>query len=159
MLNSPSFKKEFVQSVSRWMCVCVCAQGKCGERTRTFIIFFLLLLLLLLWIFANQFEKMHAYNRLIISSDGFAIILKTSIINFFHVLHCFISYSERARSSACFFVGVSSFISFCCYCFRVSRRKKGQNVITHILLRHEWFTHIQSTNKKTHLHTSECNLK
>lgn len=41
------------------------------------------------------------------------------------MLHCFISYSVRARSSACFFVGVSSFISFCCYCFRVSRRKKG----------------------------------
>lgn len=33
-------------------------------------------------VFANQFKKMHVYNRLIISSDGFAIILKTSIINF-----------------------------------------------------------------------------
>lgn len=161
MLNSPSFKKEFVQSVSRWMCVCVSA---CTSRNKW-------------WTYAHvrhifcgwcceylptNSEKMHVYNRLIISSDGFAIILKTSIINFF-MWFTVISYSVCAARAPPL-VASSAFHrsrSNCSNCFVDIvfgfQDEMTQNVITHthtfMHLRHEWFTHIRSTNNKKRIYT------
>lgn len=99
---------------------------------------------------------MHVYNRLIISSDGFAIILKTSIINFFHVMHCYFTFCTRAHApplavSSAFQRSLVLLLMF--FGFQDEKGSKCNHAhrthtLTLMLLRHEWFTHIQSTNEK-----------